>query len=232
METYLPKLNIKSWADDDKPREKLLNKGRHVLSDAELIAILLGSGSTEQTAVELAKSVLASKQNNLFDLGKLTVNDLCSFKGIGEAKAITLIAAFELGRRRSESKPSEKTLVRTSRDAFRELAPVLSDLSHEEFWILLLNRGCNIEDRILISRGGLTGTIVDVRIVFKHVIQRSCTSIILAHNHPSGQKEPSHQDIELTKKITAAARLMDIQVMDHLIIAGSEYYSFADEGKL
>ncbi len=232
MEPYIQKLTLKNWADDDKPREKLLLKGRHSLSDAELIAITLGSGTTDQTAVELAREILSSVSNSLHLLGKLSVADLCKFKGIGEAKAIALIAALELGRRRSDTLPPDRPKVLTSADAFHQFAPVLNDLSHEEFWILLLNRANDIEDRILISKGGLTGTIVDSRIIFKTAIEKLATGIVLGHNHPSGQTVPSEADLLLTKRLCAAGKILDIQVVDHIIIANNRYYSFADDGKL
>ncbi|MES2630188.1 MAG: DNA repair protein RadC, partial [Bacteroidota bacterium] len=211
---------------------KLLDKGRQSLSDAELIAILFGTGNTEQTAVELAKTILSYADNNLNELGKIAVSDLCRFKGVGEVKAITVIAALELGRRRSQSAPKEKPTVISSNDAFKELSPVLSDLNHEEFWVLLLNRSNKLKERILISKGGLTGTIVDLRIIFKTAIHALATGIVLAHNHPSGNLKPSQQDLDLTKKLVTASRLLDIQIMDHLIVAGTQYYSFADNGKI
>lgn len=232
MEPYIQKLTLKNWADDDKPREKLLLKGRHSLSDAELVAITLGSGNTDQTAVELAKLILASSQNNLNQLGKLGVPELCKFKGVGEAKAISIIAALELGRRRNESAPIGKPKIQSSKDAYTEIAPLLSDLNHEEFWILLLNRANLVEDKILISRGGLTGTVVDTRIIFKVAIEKLATGIVLAHNHPSGQLLPSQQDLDLTKKLCAAAKILDIQIVDHIIVAGNGYYSFTDNGKM
>ncbi len=229
---YIQKLSLKHWADDDKPREKLTTKGRQSLSDSEIIAIIIGSGNTEQSAVELSKTILASCQNNLNELGKLSISDLCRFKGIGEAKAISLIAAIELGRRRSETMPVDKTRILSSKDAYIELAPTLCDLPHEEFWMLLLNRGNGIEDKLLISRGGISSTVVDARLIFKPAIDKLATGIILAHNHPSGITKPSPQDLELTKRLKDAGKTLDIEVIDHLIIAGKTYYSFADEGRL
>ncbi len=232
MNTYTNKLTLKQWAEDDKPREKLTTKGRHALSDAELVAITLGSGSTEQTAVELAKSILAAANNNLFELGKLTLTDLCKFKGVGPAKAISLIAALELGRRRSEHAPLVKPKIIRSKEAYLELAPHLIDLEHEAFWILLLNRSNQLEEKIQVSSGGLVGTIVDLRIIFKKAIEKLASSIVLCHNHPSGNPKPSPEDILLTRKLVEAGKLLEIQVVDHIIIAGNTYYSFADNDEI
>lgn len=225
-------VGIKSWAEEDRPREKLIDKGRHVLTEAELIAILIGSGSKNETAVELAKRILLSVNNNLNELGKLTVNDLMKFKGIGEAKAIGIIAALELGRRRKETEVLKKEKISSSKDAFELFRISMLDLPHEEFWLLLLNRSNTVIKKELISRGGIAGTVVDSKIIFKTAIENYASSIIICHNHPSGNSKPSEQDIKLTKSIKEISKLMEIPLLDHLIIADSDYYSFADEGVL
>lgn len=225
-------ISIKSWAEDDRPREKLLSKGRNALSDAELIAILIGSGSKNESAVELSQKILSTISNNLNALGKLSVNDLMKFKGIGEAKAITIAAALELGRRRNREKPAKRDKIITSRDVFDVFYPQLSDLPHEEFWILLLNRANSIISKINISRGGVSGTIVDVKIILKIAIENLATSIILCHNHPSGNIMPSQSDIDMTKNLKQASALVEIQTLDHLIIGENAYYSFSDEGMI
>lgn len=224
------KLSIKEWAVEDRPREKMLAKGIRSLSEAELIAILIGSGNLEESAVEVSRRIMASVNNNLNELGKKTINDLQKFKGIGPAKAITIAAAMELGRRRKESEPDEKPKVVTSADAATIFKPLLSDLPHEEFWVLLLNRNNLVIDKMLVSQGGLSGTIIDVRIILKMALDKLACSIILCHNHPSGNLVPSEADKEITKKIKEAGKHMDIPVLDHLIIANDSYFSFADEG--
>lgn len=224
------KLSIKEWAVEDRPREKMLAKGIRSLSDAELIAILIGSGNAEESAVELSRRILASVNNNLNELGKKTANDLQKFKGIGEAKAINIMAALELGRRRKESEPDEKPKVVTSSDVARIFRPLLSDLPHEEFWFLMLNRNNLVIDKAMVSQGGLSGTIIDVRIILKTALEKLASSIVLCHNHPSGNLTPSEADKEITKKIREAGKYMDIPVIDHLIIANDAYFSFADEG--
>ncbi len=229
---YKVSKGILSWAEDDRPREKLLAKGRSVLTDAELIAILFGSGSRNETAVDLAKRVLASQGNNLDALGKMSVKDLMAFKGIGEAKAIGLIAALELGRRRKTTSPQERAKITSSQDAFDELYPVLADLPHEEFWVLLLNRANQVIGRSHLSKGGVSGTVVDAKIIFKMATEKLACAIILAHNHPSGNLQPSQADIGLTNKMRDAGNLLDIPVLDHLIIGHGAYYSFKDEGRL
>jgi len=224
------KLSIKEWAVEDRPREKMLVKGIRSLSEAELIAILIGSGSLDESAVELSRRVLSSVNNNLNELGKKTINDLQKFKGIGPAKAITIAAAMELGRRRKESEPDEKPKVITSSDGAAIFKPLLSDLPHEEFWILLLNRNNLVIDKLMVSQGGLAGTVIDVRIILKMALDKLATSIILCHNHPSGNLIPSEADKEITRKIKEAGKHMDIPVLDHLIIGNDAYFSFADEG--
>jgi len=224
------KLSIKEWSVDDRPREKLLNKGINTLSDAELIAILIGSGNREESAVELSKKILSSDNNNLNELGKRSINDLMKFKGIGEAKAISIVAAMELGKRRKLSEIIEKKQITSSNDAFEYFYPILGDLSHEEFWILLLNNSNKIIDKQKISQGGVSETTIDVRLIMKNSLEKLATSLILCHNHPSGNKIPSNADIELTKKIKAAGKTLDIKVLDHIIVCNTNYYSFADEG--
>lgn len=225
-------ISIKDWNADDRPREKLLLKGRESLSDAELIAVLIGSGNREENAVELSKRILASVNNNLNQLSRLGVNDLMRFKGIGEAKAVSIITALELGRRKRLEKALEQKKIQSSRDVFEVMQPVLGDLMHEEFWILYLNNSNKILQMLPVSKGGITGTLVDTRIVFKKAMEISATAIILCHNHPSGTLKPSVSDKQLTRKIKEAGALLDVRVLDHLIITQQQYYSFADENLL
>jgi DNA repair protein RadC len=224
------KPSIKEWAVEDRPREKMLVKGVRSLSEAELIAILIGSGSLDESAVELSRRVLSSVNNNLNELGKKTISDLQKFKGIGPAKAVTIAAAMELGRRRKESEPDEKPRIITSSDGASIFKPLLSDLPHEEFWVMLLNRNNLVIDKVMVSQGGLAGTVIDVRIILKMALDKLATSIILCHNHPSGNLIPSEADKEITRKIKEAGKHMDIPVLDHLIIGNDAYFSFADEG--
>ncbi len=221
--------SIKHWSDDDKPREKLLYKGRSVLSDAELIAILIGSGSTKESAVELSKRILASAGNNLNELGKLTVKQLMKFNGIGEAKAISIVAAMEIGRRRRDGAPRKITKIGSSKNAFDLLQPSMGELPHEEFWIVYLNNSNGVMHTAQLSKGGITGTLVDIRLVMKQALEFGAVALILAHNHPSGALKPSAADKEITLKLKTAAEAMDIKVLDHLIITGQGYFSFADE---
>ncbi|MCF8277713.1 MAG: DNA repair protein RadC [Flavobacteriales bacterium] len=230
METYQQTKGIRSWAEDDRPREKLLLKGKSALSDAELIAILIGSGNTEETAVDLSKRILLSLNNQLSELGKLSVKDLTKFKGIGEAKAISIIAALELGRRRKDSEPEKRVKITDSRSAFDVVYPHLGDLRHEEFWVIFLNRANAVIGKENISKGGVSGTTVDPKVVFKLAVQFPASAIILAHNHPSGQLKPSQADHQLTKKLKEAGNALDIPVLDHLIIGERDYFSFVDEG--
>jgi DNA repair protein RadC len=225
-------LTIKAWAEDDRPREKLLLKGKRSLSDAELLALLIGSGSKNETAVELCKRILQSSNFNLNELAKLSVNDLMKFKGIGEAKAITIVAAMELGSRREVSETLQREKIVSSRDSYMALKSEIADLPYEEFWVLYLNRANKIVEKFPVSKGGITGTVADTRIIFKRALENLSTSIVLAHNHPSGNKNPSHEDIKLTNKIQEAARIFDITLLDHIIITDSGYYSFADSGML
>jgi DNA repair protein RadC len=225
-------LKIKDWAVEDRPREKLIKRGIGSLSDAELIAILIGSGTQNESAVDLSKKVLKSANNNLNDLGKLGIAELIKMKGIGEAKAITIIAAMELGRRRKIADILEKQKISQSKDVFELFQPIIGDLPHEEFWILLLNRSNKIIDRFKMSQGGVTGTVIDVKIILKKAIEKLASSVILCHNHPSGNRNPSKADENVTIKLKESAQLMDISVLDHIIVADNDYFSFADDGKL
>lgn len=226
------KLRIKDWAIEDRPREKMLSKGIRALSDAELIAILIGSGNTKETAVELSRRILQQTNNNLNELGKKTVEDLKKFKGIGEAKAINIIAALELGRRRKKTEPEQKIQINESQDVARIFAPLLEDLPHEEFWILLLNRSNRVIDKQMVSQGGISGTVIDVRMIMKAAIEKLASAIILCHNHPSGNLTVSEADKNITTKISEAGKWIDIPVLDHLIIGNNKFFSFADEGML
>lgn len=232
MDSYEQKITIKSWAEEDRPREKLLARGRRALTDAELIAILIGSGSRNETAVELSKRILHSLQNDLDKLGTLSVAELSRFKGIGEAKAISIIAALELGRRRKESGVRTITQITSSKDIFDLLYPDFADLDHEQFWIVLLNRASKVLGKHQISKGGQNGTVADPKIIFKIALESNAPSIILAHNHPSGNLKPSQADINLTHKLCSAASTLDISILDHLIFGKSRYLSFADEGMI
>jgi DNA repair protein RadC len=225
-------LSIKSWNEDDRPREKLQLKGKSALSDAELIAILLGSGSTNESAVDLAKRILQSVDNNLNALGRLTIEKLTQFKGIGPAKAINIITALELGNRRRVEEALEPKKIATSGQGFNLLQPILGDLNHEEFWVVYLNNSNKLLSFECVSKGGMTATLADVRTIFSEALNRKATALVLAHNHPSGRNEPSASDITLTKKMVEAGRIMDINVLDHLIITHQSYFSFADEGLL
>lgn len=223
-------LNIKSWAAEDRPREKLVLKGKSALSDAELIAILLGTGTASMSAVDVAKNILQSVGNDLNELARLTVKDLTKIKGIGEAKAITIVSALELGRRRKETTTEEKPRITSSKDIYDLLKSELLDIPHEEFWIVLLNRANRVIKKYQVSSGGVAGTVADPKIIFKVALEELASGIILAHNHPSGNLTASQADIDLTKKLKESGKLLEIQVLDHLIIAGKKYMSFADEG--
>jgi DNA repair protein RadC len=225
-------LTIKSWAEDDRPREKLITKGRQALSDAELLGILLASGNKNETAVQLAQRILNSHQNSINQLAKLQLNDLKKFKGVGEAKAVTIAAALEIGRRRNDETVYEKPKITSSQQAYTILKSKLSDLPHEEFWVMFMTRSNSVIKTECISRGGISGTVVDVRLILKPAIECLASSIILSHNHPSGNLKPSNEDIFLTKKVKEAAMLMDISLQDHIIIGDQSYLSFADEGLL
>lgn len=232
MKNSTPTLPITSWSEADRPREKLLEKGRQQLSDAELIGILLGSGSKNETAVELSKRILHSINNDLNELGKLSVNDLIKFKGIGEAKAISIVAALELGRRRKEKESNKRLKITRSKDGFDALYAEFEGLAHEEFWVLFLDRSNQVIRKHNISKGGVSGTVVDAKLIFKSAIENLASGIILCHNHPSGNLKASEEDLRLTKRLVEAGRLLEINVLDHLIFCGKEFYSFADHGIL
>lgn len=224
--------SIKNWSHDDRPREKLRDKGKSALSDAELVAILIGSGSRNESAVQLCKRILASTNNNLSALGKLSLKQLTEFKGIGEAKAITIIAALELGRRRRVEEALQQDKIDSSQSVFELMQPIIGELSHEEFWIIYLNNSNKVIQNNQLSKGGITGTLVDVRLALKTAIEVGAVGIILAHNHPSGTLKPSEADKQITKKLKIAGESLDIKVLDHLIITEKAYFSFADEGML
>ena len=221
---------ITHWSEDDKPREKLMLKGKNALSDAELIAILIGSGSRNESAVELSKRILQSVNGNLNALGKLSLAQLILFKGIGEAKAISIIAAMELGRRRRAEDAVELIKVTSSKLVFEVMQPIIGELPHEEFWILYLNNSNKIISKRQLSIGGITGTIVDVRLFFKNALELGAVSLILCHNHPSGTLKPSEADLQITKKLKTAGESLEIKVLDHLIVTENSYFSFVDEG--
>lgn len=228
MQEKQTSFSIKNWSQDDQPREKLLYKGKAALSDAELVAILIGSGSKNESAVELCKRILASVDNNLSALGKLSIKQLMEFKGIGEAKAITIAAALELGRRRRGEDALEKKQITSSKSVFELMQPIIGELQHEEFWIIYLNNSNKVLQKNQLSKGGITGTLVDVRLVLKTALEVGATSLILAHNHPSGTLKPSEADKQITSKLKIAAQSLDIKVLDHLIITENAYFSFAD----
>ena len=230
MGTYDHKITIKAWAEEDRPREKLSQQGRRSLSDAELVAILIGSGNRNESAVELSKRILHGCNKDLNHLARLSVSELSRFKGIGEAKAISIIAALELGRRRKESPSADRIQINTSIDVYQAIEAQFKDLNHEEFWILLLNRANKVTSRHLVSKGGQAGTIADPKIIFNIALENHAASVILAHNHPSGNLKPSNADLELTQKLRAAGQFLDIPVLDHLIITDQGFLSFADEG--
>jgi len=222
---------IKSWAEDDRPREKLLLKGKAALSDAELIAIIIGSGNKEETAVDLAKRILNESQNSIAELSRLTIKDMVKkYKGIGTVKAISIAAALELGRRRREEEAVVKKQICSSKDAFDIFNPLISDSTYEEFWILLLNKANKVLNKACISEGGLTGTVADPVKIFRLAIENNAVGIILCHNHPSGNLKPSDADTRLTQKMRDGGKLIEISVLDHIIIGDNKYFSFADEG--
>ncbi len=224
--------SIKNWSLDDRPREKLLYKGKENLSHAELIAILIGSGNREESAVALSKRILASVNNDLNKLGKLSVNDLMQFKGVGEAKAISIIAATELGRRRRLQVAQQDPKITSSRHVFNLMQPIIGELSHEEFWILYLTNSNRVIEKSQLSKGGITGTLVDVRLVLKNALQIGATAIILSHNHPSGTLQPSQSDKQITQKLKTACQSLDIKILDHIIVTEKDYFSFADNSLL
>ena len=221
---------INQWAEDDRPREKFLLKGKSSLSDSELLAILIGSGSRNESAVQLCQRILASANNNLSQLGKLSIKQLTDFKGIGEAKAISIAAAMELGRRRRSEDATILDKITSSRAVFEIMQPIIGELPHEEFWILFLNNSNKVIQKAQISKGGITGTVVDTRIIFKTALECNATSLILTHNHPSGKLLASDADKDVTKKLKLAGQQLDILILDHIIITETGYYSFNDNG--
>jgi DNA repair protein RadC len=225
-------LKITEWAAEDRPREKLIQKGTASLSNAELLAILISSGTREKSAVDLGRELLILVNNNLNALGKLSVSDLVRLRGIGTARAVTIAAALELGRRRNLSEIPDTTQIKCSKDVADIFHPILSDIAHEEFWILFLNRSNKVINRMKLSQGGISGTVTDVRMVMKKAIEYLASGIIVCHNHPSGNLNPSESDTRITQKIKEAGNLMDIQLLDHLIVSDKDYYSFADNGLL
>lgn len=230
--SYDQSLTIKKWAEEDRPREKLILKGKAALSDAELIAILIGSGTTKMTAVQVSQIILSSTANDLNQLAKLSLADLKKFNGIGEAKAISIIAALELGRRRKASEPQKRIKITSAEDIYEIMKPHLLDLPHEEFWVCFLNRANQVIKKEQISAGGVSGTVVDSKIIFKRALEELASSVILIHNHPSGNNKPSQQDVQLTKKLKEAGRTLDIPVLDHVIFTDHNYFSFADSAIL
>ena len=233
MNNSTQKLRITDWAEEDRPREKLLMKGVQTLSDAELLAILIGSGNKNETAVELSQRILHFVKNNLNSLGRLSINELINnFNGIGEAKAITIIAALELGRRRKDSEREKMAQIKSSIDIFNLFQPILGDLPHEESWILLLNSANKIIKRLQVSKGGLNGITIDIRMIMKESIESLATGIILVHNHPSGNLTPSREDDDNTTKLSVASSFVDIQMIDHVIITDDGFYSYKDENRI
>lgn len=225
-------VSVKNWALEDRPREKLMLKGASALSDSELLAILIGSGTREKSAVDVCMGILADAENDLNKLARYTIHDLTKFKGIGPAKAITIVSALELGRRRKNTGAKEIKKITCSRDAFQVLYPHLSDLNHEEIWALFLNRSNRVESKMCVSEGGISSTVLDVRLILREALNRYASGIILAHNHPTNNCMPSEQDIRITAKLKEAAKIMDISLLDHLILCGDRYYSFADENMM
>ncbi len=226
------RLSIRLWAEGDRPREKLIQKGRLALSDAELLAILLGSGNSKESAVELARKILDSVGNDLNSLAKLGLNELCDFKGIGKAKALTVIASLELARRRKNTGLNERVQLLKSEDVFKLMSGIFLDLPYEEFWVLYLNKANRLLCKQCISRGGISGTVADPKIIFKIAVEQLASSLILLHNHPSGNLKPSQPDIDLTGKLREAAIFFDMQVLDHIIFTDYKYFSMADNGML
>lgn len=221
-------ISIKNWSDDDKPREKMMAQGKNALSDAELLAILIGSGSRNESALELSRRILTSVNNNLTQLGKLTLKQLQQFKGVGEAKAITILAAAELGRRRSSELPESQPVIKASKHVFQLMQPIIGELAHEEFWGVFLNNANRVLHKTQLSKGGITQTVVDVRLLFKAAIEWGAVALILVHNHPSGNLAPSQADRHITQKIKMAGESLDIKLLDHIILNEKTYFSFAD----
>lgn len=229
MNKYISK-SLSTWAVEERPREKLISNGVQYLADAELLALLLGSGTRQMTAVELARLILKDAGNNLQLLGRMGIEELVRIKGVGPAKATTILAALELGRRRSGSQHPEKIPVKSSETVYRLFFPLMGDLEHEEFWLLMLNRANRVLGRFKVSQGGLSGTVIDTRIILKKALDNLASSIIVCHNHPSGNKQPSEADLKITEKLKKAADMLEIKLLDHVIIADKSYFSFADEG--
>ena len=232
MQNKPASFTIKDWSEDDRPREKLLNKGRDFLTDAELIAILIGSGTKNESAVDLSKRILSAVENNLNELGRRSVTQLTQFKGIGEAKAVTIAAALELGRRRRLESAVEKEKITDSKSVFELMQPIIGELPHEEFWIIYMNNSNKVIQTFQLSKGGITGTLVDVRLALKSALEFGATAIILVHNHPSGSLQPSEADKQITKKLKTASENLDIKILDHIIVTDKAYFSFADKGLL
>ena len=233
MVTDDKRLTIRNWAEDDRPREKMLRKGAHSLSDAELLAILIGSGNRDESAVELSRRIMHECSDNINELAQLSITDLCKrFKGIGEAKAITIMAALEIGKRRKTSEILERKKITSSLDLFNLFEPQLVDLPHEEFWIGLLNGANKVIEIKRLTQGGSRQTVVDIPMLLKMALEKSAQALVVAHNHPSGQNRPSHEDEQITRKIKAGCEAIGITLLDHIIIAKGQYYSFADEGKM
>ena len=226
----MEKLTIAHWSEDDQPREKLRDKGPQSLSNAELLAILIGSGTPGTSAVELMQDVLKDCKNNLNTLGKMSIRDLCTYKGIGEAKAITILAACELGKRRQAETPEERPDLGTATRIYNHMHAVMQDLDVEEFWVLLMNQHYRLIKKVRISRGGITETPVDIRIIIKEAVLANCTILAVCHNHPSGNLSPSHADKDLTRRIKRACELMDIHFLDHVIVTDGQYFSFKEQG--
>lgn len=225
-------MSLKFLAEDDRPREKFLLKGKNALSDTELLAIIMGSGSRDESAVELARKILQSVENNWNHLSRLQIADLMKFKGVGEAKAISIAAALEIGRRRAAQEIPERTQIKSSNDIFVLLSPFLSDLQTEELWAIFLNQNNRVLGKSQLSSGGINQSVVDVRILFKAAIDQFATALVIAHNHPSGNLKPSTEDVKITKQIAEAGKILNIQLLDHVIIAQNSYFSFADESML
>ncbi len=225
-------MSIKFLAEDDRPREKFLLKGKNSLSDAELLAIILGSGSREESAVELARKILNSVNNNWHNLSLLHIGDLIKFKGVGEAKAISVATALEIGRRKAAQEVPERVQISCSKDSYNLLQPVLADLQTEQFWVVFLNQNNRIITKMGLTSGGINQSVVDIRVLFKHALDHLATGVIIAHNHPSGNLQPSSHDINITKQIEKAGDLLQIKLLDHIIVAQNSYFSFADQGLL
>jgi DNA repair protein RadC len=232
MEDTPRHVNIKALAEDDRPREKLLALGRHALSDAELIAILLRTGTRSETAIQLARRILSENSNSINEIARLGVSDLKKYKGIGLVKAIDIVTAFELGRRRNESSAIEKVKITSSLIAYQLLEKRLADLPHEEFWVLILNRANQVMKEQYLSKGGIAGTVVDIRLICRSALENNASGLVIGHNHPSGQVLPSEQDKTITKKLKEALKMFEIALLDHIIVGDRKYYSFSDEGLL